>query len=270
MKRNIKVVLLSSLVLFGAVKVFAADATVTFVKGKVEVLKGTEWVALNTGDELKKSDIVNTGFQSEAKIKLFDSVMYLGPVTRISLDELSSSQGQDKVNVYLKTGNVRSQVNHTETKRVNYQVRTAVAVASVRGTDWEIDDSNNVSCYSGAVAAAAISALTDVATMDMETSTEVPDDGAIVSANQTLKVSDTDFSIAPVNSIVQDMNEVTSAVVREAEKESVAPATVAVPVVNTVPEAVDEVQLGNLFIKLNLPKKADNQDFTFVNAGKVQ
>lgn len=225
MKCNVKKLLISSFVLLSLAKTFAADATVTFVKGKVEVKRGDSWVALNPGDELVKSDIVNTGFNSEAKIKLLDSVMYLAPVTRVSLDELASSQGQDKVNVYLKTGNVRSQVNHTEGKRVAYQVRTAVAVASVRGTDWEIDDSNNISCMQGAVATASVRALTTASTENMEESAELPDDGVVVQANQTLTVSDTNFTTTPVNTVVQAANEVVATVTTAAAKEAVAPTT---------------------------------------------
>ena len=140
--------------IFGA-SAFAADATVTFVSGKVEVQRNGKWVALNKGDTVAKSETISTGFQSEAKIKMMDSVMYLGPVTRITLEELSSTGQQDNVNVYLKTGSARSQVKHVDNKRVNYQVHTAVAVASCRGTDWIIDDSNNIICFEGVVAVAA-------------------------------------------------------------------------------------------------------------------
>ena len=84
-----------------------------------------------------------------------DTVLYLGPVTRITLEELASTDQDDTVNVYLKTGTTRSQVRHADNKRVNYQVHTAVAVASCRGTDWIIDDSNNIICFEGTVAVAA-------------------------------------------------------------------------------------------------------------------
>ena len=152
--RKIKACLAAAIfILFGA-SAFAADATVTYVSGKVEVQRGGKWVALNKGDTVAKSETISTGFQSEAKIKIMDSVMYLGPVTRITLEELSTSGKQDNVNVYLKTGTTRSQVKHVDNKRVNYQVHTAVAVASCRGTDWIIDDSNNITCFEGMVAVA--------------------------------------------------------------------------------------------------------------------
>ena len=138
--------------LFFAAGVFAADATVTYVSGKVEVQRGDKWVPLQKGDTLSKSDMVSTGFQSEAKIKIYDSVMYLGPVTRVTLEELSTNGKTDNVSVYLKTGAARSQVKHVDDKRVKYQVHTAVAVASCRGTDWIIDDSNQVIGIDGTIA----------------------------------------------------------------------------------------------------------------------
>lgn len=152
---KIKALFISAAFMILAASAFAADATVTFVSGKVEVQRGGKWVALQKGDSVAKSETISTGFDSEAKIKILDSVMYLGPVTRITLEELSSKGQSDNVNVYLKTGTTRSQVRHTDNKRINYQVHTAVAVASCRGTDWVMDDSNSVSCLEGTVAVAA-------------------------------------------------------------------------------------------------------------------
>ena len=154
MKRFKGLLVAAAFMILGA-SAFAAEATVTFVSGKVEVQRGGKWVALNKGDTVSKSETISTGFQSEAKIKMMDSVMYLGPVTRVTLEELSTTGQQDNVNVFLKTGAARSQVRHVENKRVNYQVHTAVAVASCRGTDWIIDDSNNIICFDGIVAVAA-------------------------------------------------------------------------------------------------------------------
>ena len=152
--RSFKSLLIAAVFMAIGTSAFAADATVTFVSGKVEVQRNGKWVALQKGDTVGQSETISTGFQSEAKIKILESVMYLGPVTRITLEELSSTDQKDNVNVYLKTGTTRSQVRHTDNKRINYQVHTAVAVASCRGTEWIIDDSNNITCFEGMVAVA--------------------------------------------------------------------------------------------------------------------
>ena len=157
--RKIKTLLFTAVFLVLGTNAFAENATVTFVSGKVEVQRNGQWIALQKGDSVAKSETISTGFQSEAKIKMMDSVMYLGPVTRITLEELSTVDQTDNVNVYLKTGTARSQVKHVDNKRVNYQVHTAVAVASCRGTGWVIDDSNNFTGLEGEFAVSSYDEL---------------------------------------------------------------------------------------------------------------
>lgn len=273
--RKIKTLIAAAVFVILGANAFAADATVTFVSGKVEVQRGKSWVALNKGDTLSKSDMISTGFQSEAKIKLMDSVLYLGPVTRITLEELSSTGNKDNVNVYLKTGTVRSQVKHVDNKRVDYKVHTAIAVASCRGTDWVIDDSNNVNCFEGMVAVAAYktpdvalgskaeSAEETESSGEAESSASESDnstvgaaeepaaqgkptseDGVLVQASQSVKVSETCSVSVPVSAAVKSAAEITSAVSTAASKEAVSSGsaaasatttTVAAPV-NNVPE----------------------------------
>jgi len=152
MKKNlIKTLFVLLFTILAGSYVFADGATVTFVKGKVEVSRGDSWVQLNIGDELKESDTVSTGFQSEAKIKYNGSLLSLGAVTRITLSELSKEKGKETVDINLSTGAVRSRVTHTEDTRVSYTMRTPAAVASVRGTEFLMQDSGKVTCYEGAV-----------------------------------------------------------------------------------------------------------------------
>ena len=202
--RKIKTLVLAAFFVFLGSGAFAADATVTFVNGKVEVQRGGKWVALQKGDTVAKSETISTGFQSEAKIKILDSVMYLGPVTRITLEELSSTEQNDNVNVYLKTGTARSQVKHIDNKRVNYQVHTAVAVASCRGTGWIIDDSNTV----------------EVTENIVEVGLYTDDAGVPVQANQTVTVSETNSVSQPVSAVEKSATEVLNTISTTSAKES--------------------------------------------------
>ena len=229
---KIKALLIAAVFTAFATSAFAADATVTFVSGKVEVQRGGKWVALQKGDTVSKSETISTGFQSEAKIKILESVMYLGPVTRITLEELSSTDKKDNVNVYLKTGTARSQVKHVDNKRVNYQVHTAVAVASCRGTGWIIDDANNVDCVEGIVAVAAYRARPaadikveagakgDAAEGEDENDTPLSDDGVLVQANQSVTVSVNTSVSAPVNEVIKNIAAVTGNLSTTVEKEA--------------------------------------------------
>lgn len=128
---------------------FAASAKVTFVKGKAEVLKNNAWMTLNIGDTLEMSDTISTGFQSEIKIEYGGSVMSLGALTRITLENLSSTSSKEDVSIYLKTGAIRSKVTHTEEKRVSYKVKSPVAVCSVRGTGFDMKACGQVDVWEG-------------------------------------------------------------------------------------------------------------------------
>ena len=253
--RRIKTLLAVTVLLVLGASAFAADATVTFVSGKVEVQRDGKWVPLQKGDTVSKKETISTGFQSEAKIKIIDSVMYLGPVTRITLEELSSTGKQDNVNVYLKTGTARSQVKHVDNKRVNYQVHTAVAVASCRGTDWILDDSNTVTGIDGTIAVSAYvetedenddgesneekeegegetktdetvdADVEDLAADDTDladkTNSLTGDDGILVKGGQSVSVSDQAAVSNPVNNNVKTANEIKSQVSSAAAKAAV-------------------------------------------------
>lgn len=237
MREKFKKLLILGIALAAASGLFAEDAVVTYVKGKVEVKKGQSWVSVQRGDKIKKSDILNTGFDSEAKIKLIDSVLYIGPVTRISLTELSTTEKKDNVSIFLKTGAVRSKVSHTEAKRVNYTVNTAVAVASCRGTDWIVDDSNVVTCFEGVVAVApyiseieSSIATTRLSSTDKKESagvaedsgiTPTSDEGILVQENQTISVSENQTVSPPVNNTVWSINSLASSVSTAATQETV-------------------------------------------------
>ena len=239
MKKIFGILMSLAILAFAGSALFAADATVTYVSGKVEVQRGSSWVALKVGDLVHPSEVVSTGFQSEAKVKLADSIMYMGPLTRVTLEQLSSTESQDNVNVYLKTGAVRSQVNHKDNKRVNYQVRTSVAVASARGTNYSVSGDGTVIGYSGVIAVAAVPAAADTDTGAGETETPASEESGtsdgtaaaapaakpvLLKANQSLKVTASGSISAPVNTTVQAAATAVSAVSTASAKESVSSA----------------------------------------------
>lgn len=147
-KRSVKFVLF----FFFMLPLFAENAKVTFLKGKVEVLNGSKWEPVKIGQEITENSVLSTGFNSEARIQYKGTVMGLGPLTRITLEKLAETEKKEIVNVYLNTGSVRSKVTHPQDKRVSQTVRNAISVCSVRGTDYVFFDSGKVICFSGAVA----------------------------------------------------------------------------------------------------------------------
>lgn len=134
------------------ISLFAESATITFVKGKVEVQNGSSWSAVTVGQELPESSVVSTGFNSEVRFQYNGTVMALGPLTRVTLEKIANTETKEIVNVFLNTGAVRTKVTHPTNKRVSQTVRNPISVASVRGTDYMFFDSGRVSCFEGAVA----------------------------------------------------------------------------------------------------------------------
>lgn len=153
MKRQLLNAMAAALIFTAAASKADADqAVVTLTKGKVEVSRNGGWIPLKTGDTVAEDETISTGFQSEVRIKYNDSVMLMGALTRVTLEQMNSSGKKDNVNIYLSTGAVRSKITPTKDKKVNYTVRNPVAVASVRGTDYITTAGGTVKCLEGAVA----------------------------------------------------------------------------------------------------------------------
>ena len=153
MKRLIsKMIIAALLTVFAGSSIFAASAKVTYVKGKVEVSRGDEWVSLKVGDVVNETETISTGFQSEARLNYNGSVMAVPALSRITLETLKSSGTKETVSIKVDTGAVRSKVTHAEGKRIEYTARTPVGVASVRGTDFTIFANGKAKVFSGAIA----------------------------------------------------------------------------------------------------------------------
>lgn len=130
---------------------FSASAKVTFVKGTVEVNRRNTWVPVKVGDLISESETISTGFQSEARLNLNGSILAVAALTRVKIETLKTSDSGDNVALYQDVGVTRSKVNHTNNKRINYSTRTAVAVASVRGTDYTIRSNGKLRTGQGSV-----------------------------------------------------------------------------------------------------------------------
>lgn len=134
---------------------FSLDATVVKTSGKVEVQKGTNWVAVKEGDVLGKGAVISTGFKSEATLKIRDSVVTVAALTRMTIEQIVEKPGKDETRIFLDTGSLKSNVKHTADRRTGFTVRSPVATASVRGTEFTISTgfgTTNLETSQGAVA----------------------------------------------------------------------------------------------------------------------
>lgn len=139
-----KKLILTLLVSAAAFTSFAMQATVVSAKGKAEVQNGTNWIALKEGDSLSQGSVIQTGFKSEVVLKIKESTVTVAPLSRITLQALlekegvNGGSGKDETTIFLDTGSLKSNVQKSEDRRVGFTVRSPVATASVRGTEFDM------------------------------------------------------------------------------------------------------------------------------------
>lgn len=155
-----KKLLTAVLITFLSFNVFAIEAKVVSVTGKVQKQRGAAWVDLKPGDVISKGELIQTGFKSEAVLSLTSanqkSTINIAPLSRVTIEQLSETNTEDTASVAVTSGSVKSDIQRTKDNRVNYSVRSPVATASVRGTIVGVAvkyDGVNVSAERGEVEA---------------------------------------------------------------------------------------------------------------------
>jgi hypothetical protein len=114
------------------------------LSGRVEVMTpgSAEWVPAGAGMTIEQTTLVSTGFKSTAVLVLGNSTIVIQPLTRLSLEEIIERQGNEQVDVYLRTGRVWAEVRPPDGRKTEFTVRSPMAVASVRGTVFDFDTVN--------------------------------------------------------------------------------------------------------------------------------
>lgn len=133
----------------------AQTATVGDVSGKVEVQEpGRSWQSARPGMVVAADSSISTGFASEATIVMDNAEISVRPLTRMTLEEYSSSGDTTTTKLFLGSGRIRTEVKTSDRRINDFQVRSPVATAAVRGTSFEFDgvrlmvDEGNVDFYS--------------------------------------------------------------------------------------------------------------------------
>lgn len=136
-----KVILFSFLLIFLDGLIFAQTrAVVQEIVGKVEIRKpGGEWESAREGLELPVSAFISTGFHSRAVVDLGQSVLHVKQLTRMQLEELIEKEGTVETKLFLRIGTVNATIRTSEDLEVKFTLRSPVATASVRGTEFEFD-----------------------------------------------------------------------------------------------------------------------------------
>jgi hypothetical protein len=118
----------------------------------VEIQKaGAEWIPAEKGMALDRNTLISTGFKSTAVISAGGSAIIVRPLTRLSLRELAESGGNEQVDLQLRSGRIRAEVNPPRGGSVDFTIHSPIATASVRGTVFDFDVMN-LSVIQGTVA----------------------------------------------------------------------------------------------------------------------
>jgi hypothetical protein len=138
MKRGVVFILLA---LMAALPAFAQfTATVEEIDGKVEVREpGGRWQAAEVGMPVGTGATVSTGFGATAELSIRDSVLTVDPLTRMTVEELIETEGVVKSSLQLNVGRVEADVQTAEGLESEFQVKSPLSTASVRGTVFSFD-----------------------------------------------------------------------------------------------------------------------------------
>ncbi len=121
---------------------FAQDAVIREVSGKVEFRVGSgAWQAVTVGRQLALNATISTGFGASAVIRIGDaangSVLEVGQLTRLTLEELIQREGTLSTGVFVPVGRVRATVSTAQGRSADFRVRGPLSTAAVRGTGFE-------------------------------------------------------------------------------------------------------------------------------------
>ncbi len=109
-------------------------AVISFMIGNVEKNK----VEAHIGDIVKKDDIIETGVNSFCDLKIGDSLIRVKAKSNLTVSSLLDFKGNDNIVLGLSTGKMLCKPKKL-LKSERFIVKTATAVAGVRGTQFSVE-----------------------------------------------------------------------------------------------------------------------------------
>lgn len=108
------------------------------VKGKVRVENKNSSVEAKVNSKIQVGDTVVTEKDSRAKIVMSDrNIINVSPDTKLKIEKYTNNGNEKTVNLNLIEGKIRNNVEQKyDNKNSKFEVRTATAVAGVRGTQF--------------------------------------------------------------------------------------------------------------------------------------
>jgi hypothetical protein len=126
---------------------------------------------LQRNGEIFLNDTIKTGADGLVKVLLKDeSILKVSPATELQISEMIAGPGEGgRSTVELLKGRIRSVIGNKLGANSEFNVNTPVAVAGVRGTDFEVVHTlvdgewvTGVRCFDGAVALSTVDLLSSI------------------------------------------------------------------------------------------------------------
>ena len=188
------------------VSVWAAEAigNAVAVIGSVSVVRSADGTleSLTPDSEIYLNDVVQTGADGLAKLLLRDeSILKVSPNSELVISEMIAGPGEGgRSTVDLLKGRIRSVIGNKLGANSEFNVNTPVAVAGVRGTDFEVVHLlvdgrwvTGVRCFDGVVAfskSGLLSSIADILILpdqySLATETEQPSDPQAIPTSSSL------------------------------------------------------------------------------------
>lgn len=191
MKLSFKFLPLLAFAVFAGFSASALEAKFVSIEGKVEILEGGMWIPVEEGDIIQeRGAVISTGFKSNAVVSVKGTNFTLGPLTRITIENMVAMENKDSTQIYIDSGSLKANVSSSDGRKVGFKVRSAVATASVRGTEFKVTSSGRLSVTQGLVSFGGPEASSAEVAKSEDNSTDVaPSEesnaGTFASANET-------------------------------------------------------------------------------------
>jgi hypothetical protein len=141
-KQLLKMIAIAGLAISAVSAAAAEQIQVLSVDGMVRIHAADgSWTRAGEGDVLSSGMSVSTGFNASAVLAVGSSRVTVDPISFLELSELSQTETTDSATLDLSFGRVRSRVRSTDRRGTDFEVRSPVSTASVKGTDFVYDGS---------------------------------------------------------------------------------------------------------------------------------
>jgi len=136
-----KKAILTVLFLTAGVCVFAQNGVIKDLTGTVELKPAgsVAFVPATAGAKVNADTVISTGFKSTAIVEVGSALIAVRPLTRLTLTEISASEGGEKVNMSLQAGRVHVDVKPAAGSKAAFMATSPTSTASVRGTSFYLD-----------------------------------------------------------------------------------------------------------------------------------